>query len=585
MANLKVLIGNLRCHAIAFVLALFSSSPYWIAALSHWGQLAGGSDDFDGGATVQQIAIWWHQIGDYSSSWNPLMCGGAALAGAPEMSIFQPHIVGPLLAGPVSGVWISFGIFAFFGFYSMLFFARGSGLKESTALLIATLWPMSGFFYAHLGNSHTSFIAFFFLPSLLHFNRWLARQKSPASNLQTWVFGTFVFGLVGSFGPHFLFYGLIPAGFHFLFEIRSLKKWKHLLTYSGVALWGLLFSAVSILPALRWSSEYARTQKARFEWPFVFIESLFSPSYRLWIPKPWADHEYFLYIGPVLAFFAAKTLLKNRKALKNHKPLALGALAALLFSMGGVWKPHGGWVVTPLDWLKAFVPGFQALRVPSRFMIGAIPFLLLMGGIGLEHTKIQLKRSLLYALILIPVWVPATYYFFAHSFNKTVPFSLSRSDVQPSTDFRWTMSDHTFMMPVLGPNVGVLDCYVSHETAKAQDLDLSRGLILSAPPGTTIDRFSWSRLSIALPRPAGKSEIVRLNMNHHRDWRISAESDPAQIISQNRRALSIQLEPGSQKFTAEFFDPAYQMGSRISAFAAGLWLLCLCIWAIKRKRA
>ena len=163
-----------RWYAHPAVLCGLALVSYLLPFVHHWGAV--GRFDFDQYATFNRIALWWHTLGDPSTTWNPFMCGGATLVGNPQIPLYHPNIVVYGLFGPVNGLVVSIIPWGAFGFWGMWKLGRKHGLGRDVAGWIATAWVLNGFFIGQLGNMHAQYTAFFTLPVLFWLNERIAER-------------------------------------------------------------------------------------------------------------------------------------------------------------------------------------------------------------------------------------------------------------------------------------------------------------------------------------------------------------------------------------------------------------------------
>ena len=132
-----------------------AATATFLPFLLNWGVI--GVADFDQFATFNQIALWWHALGDYRVAWDPFLCGGATLVGTPQVPLFHPNMLLYRLLGPVNGLGASFLPWMLGGFWGMWKLAQQYGLRRIPAAWIATAFVVNGFFTGQLGSMHVMY--------------------------------------------------------------------------------------------------------------------------------------------------------------------------------------------------------------------------------------------------------------------------------------------------------------------------------------------------------------------------------------------------------------------------------------------
>ncbi len=548
----------------------------------NWGVI--GVADFDQFATFAQIALWWHQLGDYSVTWNPFMCGGATLVGNPQIPLFHPNILLYWLFGPVNGLGLSFLPWMAAGFWGMWKLAESYDLQRAPAAWIATAWAVNGFFIGQLGSMHVLFSAFYLLPALFLVNRSIALR----CDMRAVAALPFLIALATFFNHDFIAYSSPFVLAHFLLEAWTQRR-EPLLTRKLV-LYGLgVVLAVGmlgmfLLPNLAWSYEFPRFEAGEFENPLSFLQMLISPIAALKFTHRHSQFERYYVIGPVLFIIFVIGLWRRVFLRRNLMPLVIVAVLAFATAIGSLHPLHLP-TVTPFDLVRKFIPAYQAIRVPSRFFINAIPAILLVTGLAWQQ-MIDKGRWSRRVRIWVAVGALAPLLLFNFGYLQFSLFSVQRGvyrpqPAQPAGDFKWAAPGHKFrMMSVLEPNVGILDCYHALDIPQAKDLKAEHGFVLSADPGVTVERINWGEIVVHTSVPT----TVRFNFNHHRDWRVTATDGTAKIVSKNDQPLALTISRGT--FARLRYEvPEWALGIKVSLAATALALLYAAACVVGWRRA
>lgn len=543
-----------------------------------WGIV--GKFDFDQYVTFNQIALWWHAIGDASTAWNPYLCGGSTLIGNPQIPLYHPNLPLYWLFGPVNGLSMSFLVWGAFGYWGMWRLGEQHGLRPNVRAWIAAAWTLNGFFIGQLGNMHAQYTAFYTLPLLFSLNRDIAERADR------WAiaFIPLALALPSLYNHHFLAYSFPFVVAHFLFELWHHRKSDQLLLKGGVYLAAIFLVigmiAIFLLPSLAWSREFPRYQAPEFEHPLNLIQMLFFPVQIYPFERVHGMFERYFTLGPILFWLLVIGVRRGFLFDSSRRTLGWLSVAALVTAMGSFevfgWPP-----VVPFDLLRNYAPGYQAMRVPPRFFINAIPALLLVVGLEwsrrIESGKWSKKGHLgRLAVTLVPLWLFNVGYIEFKLFEEQV--GLYRA--QPasiSDEFRWAPEGHFFSMStVLAPNVGVLDCYDAIEVPRADALRFDRALVLDSSVPVKVGRQAWGDLVVhTATRSAAAPTRVQLNINHHRHWRIVESDGPAAVTSKMRTPLTLELD-GARRVRVRYDNPIWPVARRVTLMSlalAGLWLV------------
>jgi hypothetical protein len=550
----------------------------------NWGIV--GVADFDQFATFNQIALWWHALGDRAVSWNPFMCGGSTLVGNPQVPLFHPNMPLYWLFGPVNGLGMSFLPWGVAGFWGMWKLGRVYGLRRRTATWVAAAWLVNGFFVGQLGSMHVLYSAFYLLPLLFVLNRAIARN----GDFRALAAMPFMLVLPSLYNHHFLAYGFPFVVGHFVFEAWASRREPRLVP--KVALYGLsVVLAVSmlslfLLPNLSWNSEFPRFKAGEFEPPLSLIQMLFFPYPIIPFELQHDQFERYYTIGPVL-FVLFLVGLRRRIFLRpGLGPLVALSLVAFLTAIGSL-EPFDLPPIMPFDVLRQVVPVYRSIRVPSRFFINAMPAILLVTGIAWQQLLDEGRWSdARRRWILVGAMVPLLLFNFGY-----IQFSLFSEErgvdrpqpAEQAADFRWGPTGYTFEMTrILEPNVGILDCYEALEVPEAKGLLAEHGFLLSTDPSVEVQRLNWGEFVVRASAPT----TVRFNFNHHRGWRVVQTDGSVQIVSENRKPFELALSEGSFA-RVQYKVPAWALGVKITliALALALAFAAMCLFASRRSQA
>ena len=553
--------------SVWFALALLSTAlPFFI----NWGTI--GVADYDQFATFNQIALWWHALGDYEVAWNPFLCGGATLVGNPQIPLFHPNMLSYRLFGAGNGLGMALLPWMAAGFWSMFQFARVYGLRPKPAGWIATAWVVNGYFIGQLGSMHVMYAPYYLLPAFFLVNRAIARDGCWRALAVV----PFMYAFPSFYNHHFLAYGFGFVLAHFTFEAFASRREPGVVVKAilylvavGLAI-GML--AMFMLPNLSWLAEFPRFKPANYEPPLSLIQMLFFPVPIIPFDLPSDQFERYYTLGPVLFLLFILSLRRRVFLRPGLGPLLLIGIAAFGFAIGSL-ESSGGPRILPLDALRALVPPYRSIQVPSRFFINAIPIILLMTGLVwqdlLDEGKWSDRRArwiLGFALAPLILFNFGYFQFSLFSFERSVDRHL---EAKPAGEFVWGPPGYEFrMMRILEPNVGVLDCYEALEVPQAEALRPEHGFVLDADAAVDVTRTNWGEFLLRTEAPA----VVRFNFNHHRGWRLIDTDGAVQVVSRNREPFEVAMSEGTYaRFRYEV--PSWALGIKVTLGALALALL------------
>ena len=306
--------------------------------------------------------------------WNPYLYGGAPFAADNQSGLFypinlvfflfQPHLdyrAMELLA--VAHVYLA-GACAYVG----LRYIERKPLKRWAALAGAAAFMFSDLFVTHFGNLNMIACAAWLPLIFLLFRRALDETR-PQLAAASGVFLGFA-ALAGHVQP--LLFIVLALGLYFLYHVygRRTEGWRALASAAGVCLVAFAVAFGVAAPALVPSFEMSRlTLRADLSYqdaslyslPPAALVGLVIPSVfgrgpgGYWGPWPRVEVGY---IGILPLLLAGLAVLLRRDKLTRF--LTMLAVLSLFLAMGNASILHG--------WLYRFVPGFNMVRAPARFI-------------------------------------------------------------------------------------------------------------------------------------------------------------------------------------------------------------------------
>lgn len=323
-----------------------------------------------GGDWNQNLEMAWATWGSLVHGHFPLLqdypCANFPLFGHPE-SRLGPWILLHLLFGPIVGLHLEIVGHIAIGFAGTYWLGRNLGMSTLGAIVAATGFMGSDWYYLHAGVGHVMFMAFVYVPWI-----WGALYRG-----KYWVGGCLLALMIYEGGV------VYPVPYLILSLVILAPAWKRLET-------GLLILATGILIAMpklvlmfenikpRWAGldgssvgDLARVLFERAEFSTVL---------------PW--FEMAAYVAPAIAFLA---LLGIMNELKRAWPIVLVGILFFVLALGD----HA-----PLWIMIHSLPVFEDLRVTSRFLIPVTLCFGLLAGFGVSQISTRWACAFLVAILL-----------------------------------------------------------------------------------------------------------------------------------------------------------------------------------------
>ncbi len=363
--NDMLALGALALATAGFFWRLLFSSRVWMPV--------GGGDLVSFLYPVYSFAARSLKAGDVPL-WNPYLYGGAPFAADNQSGLFYPVNLAFFLLWPrldyramellaVAHVYLA-GACAYLG----LRFIQRQPLKRWAALAGAAAFMFSDLFVTHFGNLNMIACAAW-LPVIFCLFRRALCDRRPALAAGSGVFLGFA-ALAGHVQP--LLYIVLALGLYFLYYAYGRRRcgWRVLLsTVSLLALTlvvALGVAALALIPAYEMSSLSLRADltyqdASQYSLPPAALIGLLVPGIFGRGPRgywgPWPRVEVG-YVGILPLLLASLALLLRRDNLTRF--LTLLAVLAAFLALGDFTILHG--------WVYRFVPGFDLIRAPARFI-------------------------------------------------------------------------------------------------------------------------------------------------------------------------------------------------------------------------
>jgi hypothetical protein len=359
--------------------------------------------------------------------WNPYLYGGAPFVADNQSGVFYPPNLLFFLLRPgltyramewlaVAHFYLA-GICAYFGLRYMM----QPPLKRWAALAGALAFMFSDLFVTHFGNLNMIACAAW-LPLIFCLFRRALDGRHPAFAAGAGILLGFA-ALAGHIQP--LLCIVLTLGLYFLYHVYAHRNhsWPALLHATSLLalalVIGLGVAALSLVPSYEMSRLSLRTDlgyepASQYSLPAVGLIGLLVPAVfgrgpgGYWGPWPRVEVGY---VGILPLLLAGLAVLLRRDRLTRF--LALLAVLAAFLAFGNASILHG--------WLYRFVPGFDLVRAPARFIFLLDFALAALAALGLDvllrpmprrhrHTwRLVLRLSPLLSVSIAVVTLPIAY--------------------------------------------------------------------------------------------------------------------------------------------------------------------------------
>ena len=340
--------------------------------LSNW-----GIRDWDLFTTLHAAAV--RSIVDYGQFpfWNPYIGGGNILFAHPEVPVLNPLFALQLVFGALIGLKLQIIIVYYIGFIGCYKLARQIGIGFYGAFIPPLVYMLSSYFSLHFAAGHIPFHYFAALPWLvIYYKRSL---DQPIHILSMGAVTALM--ILGSGAAVPLVFSLFFLFLISLFDISKINRLRPPLFAISGGLCGIVFGAVKFIPMVDYLSRHPWIPDgAVMKTPlsllptmlFNFNQSMFS-GYAVGCVWDW--HEFGAYLGPIAALLILAGLIFQ---FRENLPWLILTIVSLVLVLGSFASPWSPW-----DLLHR-LPGFESMRVPSRFILLALFALALMAGRGMD---------------------------------------------------------------------------------------------------------------------------------------------------------------------------------------------------------
>lgn len=308
--------------------------------------------------------------------WNPYIGGGNILFAHPEVPVLNPLFGLLLIFGPLIGLKFQLLVIYFIGLTGWYKLSRKLGMSYHAALIPPLVYMLGSYLTLHFAAGHIPFHYFAVFPWLLFFYK--KSLDHPVHILSAG--GAVAFIILGSGAAVPLLFSLF---FLFLFSVLDIDRartYRPPLYAIAAGVCGILFAAIKFLPMSDYLTRHPWIPEGTVQttplWIiptmlFSFNQSLFADHIKGYV---WGWHEYGAFVGPVVTLLVVIGVMQFKR---NWRYLVL-VVVSFLFLFGSFAPP-----VSPWD-LMHHLPGFESIRVPSRFVLLALIAFAVLAGRGMD---------------------------------------------------------------------------------------------------------------------------------------------------------------------------------------------------------
>jgi hypothetical protein len=556
-----------------------------IGNLYNWG--ARDWDQFIFWNAVQRETILTHH---QFPLWNPYINGGNVLLAHPHSSFLSPFFIFVLIFGPVAGLKIQVIIHLIIGMWGMFLLLRYIKIDEISSYVSSFVYMLSSVYFLHIAEGHMEWLPMAFLPWLFLCYLKSLSQKRHIITAIILLALILLAGTVNVFSIA-LFILFIYSVF-LAIQKNSIVPVKNIFF---IFIGTFLLCSAKLLPMLEFLYKYPRftieqdgiglrvlymallsQRQALFD-----LLSLMQGEQALGLKYRW--HEYGAYIGMLPL---ALSLLGIIFSFKKNWPLILTAIFALLVTLG-----YG----SPVNLWKGlhYLPVYNSLHVPSRFMFGFIFCISILTGIGMLYFwKFLQKTSLIKSEFLKKIIFMNVALFILFDLYTTNAIILKNSywmkpkKIERNKTFAqryWNMDTnneyfHSNAYPVFLSNSGVINGYEVMQINKGDVAVASsptyRGeaYLVNNEGSASITEFSPNRIVVDVY--AKQKDLLVLNQNYYTGW--SVKGNRRGRAKNFKGLISHPVNPGHQQIIFYYLPVSFILGILVSSVTFIILIGILC---------
>jgi hypothetical protein len=347
-----------------------------------------------------------------------------------------------------------------------------------------------------------------------------------------------------------------------LFDINKTTKYRPPLFTLGAAICGVLFAAVKFFPMYDYLTRYPWIPEGTVQktplWilPKMFFaidQSPFADHIQGYV---WGWHEYGAFIGPLVIILA---ILGLAFRIKKDWPYLVLILISLVLVLGSFWPPFSPW-----DLLHK-LPGFESIRVPSRFSLLAVFALACLAGRGMDIvlSLFKFRKGTLTAVVFAAVL--GTHLFVCLPVLGET-FTRKPEKPVPNEDFRQIAGDPNHMYTAFLSNRGTIKAAWLSAYRHGRGILDSRNRVIEwySENGAVevVDRqFTPNRIVFEI-RP-GRGGTLTISQGYDIGWR----REDGKEVFPTQDLVSFRVEPGEERVEIYYYPEYFNLGLLISVIS------------------
>jgi hypothetical protein len=491
--------------------------------------------------------------------WNPFVCGGMPMLGHPQSRWMTPFFVLHLVFGVDVGLRLEIIAHIALAFAGALVLGRTYGLSRIAAVAPAAVFAGCSYWYLHLAEGHTTWLAYAYLPWTL---AAVAAGRPVAAGI------TLALAVMEG-GAYAVAHALVALVVLAVYRAVAERTARPFLVLAQAGLMGVCLAAPKLLemqpllaryPRLTESHEAVRVDLAvrgLLDWRQDLQDT---PR----VEPDYGFHEYGAYVGAFVLVLALLGVWGARRAAIPWLVLfGMTVAFALGWTLGG---EHSPWA------LLHRLPIFASLRIPSRFLVVAVLALGMLSGLAVERlarrgSRWRLALGMLLATAVIDM---------ARVGPPNLRYVFERPAVlrEPSSTFvQRREKDFNEMYSLARANMGALTCY--------EPLDPDVFPVGANEAGYRGERYTlfgadvkllrWSPNQLALAVGADRADVLVINSNYDASWQVA--SGRGRTVN-HAGLLAIEVPAGSQELVIRYSRTRFVAGLMIAIVSLGLGLWC-----------
>jgi hypothetical protein len=538
-------------YAVPAALSVAFAAAFCWPLFGHFGEL-GVLSDWDQHQLYHWVPYETLRLYGEIPLWNPYECGGMPMLANPQSRWLSPFFLLHLWLGPSRAIPIEIVAHVALAWLGAFVLGRVSGLSKVAALAPAAIFAGCSAFYLHLGEGHTGWLAYAYMPWIL----------AAVTLRRPFVAGVLLALAIVEGGTYAAPHTVLVLAVLTLYRSVTERSARPLVDPALALVVALCLAAPKLLVMQELMSRLPRLIDSTEGTDLRLLgEALFARAQDLDAdrgPRPYGFHEYGAYISP-LAFVLVMigAVLPRRSAAPWLLAAVLGLALTLGYTLGGDYSP---WA------LLHRLPIFESQHVPSRFILPTMLAFGMLAGLGIDALAPRLgARHALVAVTLLAAAAADAWW--VGSFNLRYLFEQPVGVRAAAPAFVQFRDESTKTMYELArANMGALNCYEPLLPSRApvgiNEPDY-RGEQYLIEDGT-VALVEWTPNRLVFDVASGSPNVLVVNQNHDPSWRLA--SGRGDVVA-HERLLAVRVPAGSGRLVLVYRSEWFVAGVALAAVA------------------